>query len=136
MNWGHGVVLLLPAAAVQASTPVYEATSGPLLQHANTSVYPVLSIVLAVAAGALTVALKMERYFLLLLAAMFYPYVLQLVAPGTSSSSNLILHPTPVHLTLLFFPPLLLACAAIFTAAISRRPGAVVSSGPGEPGLT
>jgi hypothetical protein len=138
MNRGHGVILLLAAAAVQASTLVYEATS-PLwpwsLQDPGTSVYLVLSIVLAVAAASLTVALRMGRFFLLLLTAMFYPYVLQLVAPSTSTSSNLIGSPTPAHLALLFFPPLLLAGATIFIAAMPRRPGAAMA-GPGEPGVS
>jgi hypothetical protein len=57
-----------------------------------------VSVVLAVVAASLAVVLKMNRYFLLLLAAMFYPYVMQLAFPTTSSDTNLIGHPTPGHL--------------------------------------
>jgi hypothetical protein len=140
MNWGHGVALLLAAAAVQASTLSYDAMS-PFVRFATprppgTSVYLVTSVVLAVVVVSLAVVLRMSRYFLLLLAAMFYPYAMELAFPGTSSSSDLIGHPTPGHLALLYLPPLLLACGAILTAVMPRRSRVPVSPGLDEPGLT
>ena len=71
--------------------------------------------------ASLAVVFRLNRYFLLFLAVMFYPYVLQLV-PRNSSSGNLIGLPAPQHLTLLFLPALLLACAAILSAVIPRHP--------------
>jgi hypothetical protein len=96
----------------------------------------VISVVLAVAAAGLAVALKVNRYFLLLLAAMFYPYVMQLAFPSTSSSSNLIGHPTPAHLAVLYLPPLLAACAVLITAVTPLRSRVLRSPDPGKPRLT
>ena len=64
--------------------------------------------------------------FLLLMAAVLYPYALQLI-PVTSSSSNLIGSPTPAHLALLSLPPLLVACWAVLTALPPRFPVAQTS---------
>jgi len=129
MTWRHGAVLLLAAAAVQASTLMYDATSPPVWPSSPaTPVYLVISVVLAVAAATLTVALKMNRYFLVLLAAMFYPYALQLGFPADNSNLP--------HMTLLYLPPLLLACVAILTAVTPRRSRVLTSPGPEKPGLT
>lgn len=144
MNWGHGVVLLLiavaVAVAVQVSTLRYDATSGPAqfltLVPPHTLVYLVVSVVLAVVAASLTVVLKMNRYFLLLLLAMFYPYVMQLTFPPVSSGSDLIGSPTPVHLAVLYLPPLPLACGAILIAVTSRLSRARVSPDLDKPELT
>lgn len=126
MNWRLWAVLLPAAAFVQVTTLLQYATS-PLVQFGgprppDTSGYLVLSVVFAAAAVALAVALKLNRYFLLLLAAMFYPYAMQLAFSGAfrQSSTHLLRNPTPGHLALLFIPPLLLACWAILTAI---RPG-------------
>ena len=55
MTWHHGVVLLVAAAAVQASTLLSDATRPPLMFLApgssGTSVYFAVSVVLAVADG-------------------------------------------------------------------------------------
>ncbi len=126
MNWRLWAVLLPAAAFVQVTTLLQYATSplvrlwGPRLP--DTSGYLVLSVVFAAAAVALAVALKLNRYFLLLLAAMFYPYVMQLAfsAALRASSTNLLRNPTPAHLAVLFVPPLLLACWTMLTAI---RPG-------------
>ncbi len=72
MTWRHGVVLLLAAGAVQASTLMYDATT-PLLRFLtrNTpdmSVYLVITVVLAVVVAGLAVTWKMNWYLLLLLA--------------------------------------------------------------------
>ena len=139
MGWGHVAVLLLAAAAVQVSTLLYDAASPPVsfvTPRSLAAVYFAVSVVPAVAAAGVTVAVKMNRYFLLLLAAMFYPYVVQLAVPATSSSSNLIGSPTPAHLALLFIPPLLLACAAILTAVTPLSSRAQPSSAPEAPRLT
>jgi hypothetical protein len=126
VNWGHGVlglVLLLTAAAVQFSTLWYDAMSPPFrwfVTNSFTTAFGVISIVLAVIAAGLAVAWKLNRYFLLLLTAMLYPYGLQLI-PVSSSSSDLIGSPTPAHLALLFLPPLLVASWAVLTAVPPRR---------------
>jgi hypothetical protein len=77
--------------------------------------------------------LRVNRYFLLLLAAMFYPYVMQLAYPTNSSSGDLLGHPTPAHLAVLFGPPLLVAATAVIIAATRRR--ASLPAGPGQPGV-
>jgi hypothetical protein len=124
VNWGHGVVLLLVAAAVQVSTLRYDATSGPAVVFgpppAKTTVYLVVSVVLAVAAVALAVVLKMNRYFLLLFLALLYPYAMELALSPGSSSSDLIGSPTPVHLVVLYLPGVLLAGAVMFIAVRPR----------------
>jgi hypothetical protein len=137
---GQGAVVLLAAAAVQASTLLYEAASPPmpfLAPGSSATVYLVTSVVLAVAAAGLAVAVKMNRYFLLLLAAMFYPYVMEVAFPATSTDSDLIGHPTPAHLAVLFLPPLLTACAVLLTAVTPPRYRVVFRApDPGKPPLT
>jgi hypothetical protein len=137
LTWGHGAVLLLLAGAAQASTLLYDAT-GPFMPFfspspPNTGIYFMISIVLAVAALIVAVVLRMNRYFLLLLAVMFYPYVMQLAYPASSTSGDLLGHPTPAHLAVLFGPPLLAAVVAVITAAARWR--GPLSSGPGQPGV-
>jgi hypothetical protein len=135
LTWLHGAVLLLAAAAVQVSTLMYDAMS-PLTRiltrtPPDTTVYVAVSVALAVAAASLAVVFRLNRYFLLFLAVMVYPYVLQLVPPN-SSSGNLIGLPTPQHLTVLFLPALL-AFAAILSAAIPRHSPPLASPEPKEP---
>jgi hypothetical protein len=128
MNWGHGVVLLLVASAVQVSTLMYDATRGlagfPATHagSADAAAFLVISIVLGIAAAALMVVLKMNRYFPLLLLAILYPYVMELAVTPASSGGDLIGSPTPFHLAVLFLPPLLFACAAIHFTLTPRRP--------------
>jgi hypothetical protein len=133
VNRGHGglgLVLLLTAAAVQFSPFWSQTTSGVpgrwFITSPLTSAFLVISIVLTVIAAGLAVAWKVNRYFLLLLTAVLYPYGLQLI-PVTSSSSNLIGSPTPAHLALLSLPPLLVACWAVLTALPPRFPVAQTS---------
>jgi len=137
LTWRHGIVLLLVAAAVQASTLMYDATSSFVSFLTRNSpegaVYFVISVVLAAAAAGLAAAWRMNRYFLLLLGVMFYPYVLQIAFPTNSSSDNLIGHPTPGHLAWLFLPALLLACGAILGAVMPRRSRPPLPSGPDRP---
>jgi hypothetical protein len=135
LTWGHGVVLLLAAGAVQASTLQYDATDGiaRFLSPGppDTTVYFVTSVALAAAALNMAVILRLNRYFLLLLAVMFYPYVMQLAQ--SSGSDNLLGNPTPGHLTLLFLPPVLVAVVAVLTAI--ARLGLPLPSEPGQPGV-
>lgn len=137
LTWGHGVVLLLAAGAVQASTLLYDSTSGlvrflsarPPLMWA----YFGTAVVLAVAALIVAVILRLNRWFLLLLAAMFYPYVMQVAWPANSSSGDLLGSPTPAHLVVLFAPPLLVAGAAVIMAAL--RWAVSLRSEPHQPGV-
>lgn len=75
------------------------------MRSPDISGYLVIGVVLAIAAAAMALACKVNRYLLLLLAARFYPWM-----------------PTPGHLALLFAPPLLLACGGLLTAVTRRRP--------------
>jgi len=142
MNWRHWAVLLPVAAFIQVSTLLLYATSPIMfrgLRSPGTSGYLVLSVVFAAAAVVLAVALKLNRYFLLLLAAMFYPYVMQLAFSGAFRPSSgvfrpgfgtdLLRLPTPAHLAVLFVPPVLLACWVVLTAIRPGRPSVMMSPG-------
>jgi hypothetical protein len=140
MSWRYGIVLLLTAAAIQVSTLRYEATT-PFVRFLarnslDTAVYFVLSVVFTVAAASLAVIWKMSRYFLLLVAVLLYPYVLQIAFPMNSTDDDLIGHPTPGHLAFLFLPPLLLAFGAILSAVTPRRSRPPLSSDSDQPRLT
>ena len=132
VNWRYGVVLLVGAAAVQLSTFLYDARSRPLVlggaPPSRPTVWLVSSVVLAVAAVSLALAWKLSRYFLLLLAVMCYPYAMELAfSPPASSGSDLLGSPTPVHLAVLFLPPVLFACATVL-AAVTPRPSRLLPS--------
>jgi hypothetical protein len=151
VNWRHWAVLLPLAAFVRVLTLISEArsrfawsgtvirydaatqtTTWGMLRPPDISVYLVIGVVLAVAAASLALALKVNRYLLLLRAAMFYSYAMQLAFSGIFGRdwivSNLLRMPTPGSLAVLFAPPLLLACGML-TAVTLRRPGIAVSSG-------
>ena len=137
MNRGHWVVLLLVAAAVQAATLWYWATS-PFVRFGaltapSTTVYLVLIIVLPAAALIAAVVMRVNRYFLLVLAAACYPFAAQLAFSGSGSGGNLLGSPTPAHLAVLFVPPLLVAFAAVIIPALRSR-GPLMPE-PEEPGL-
>lgn len=99
----------------------------------GSTVYLVLSTVLVVAAVTAAVIMRVKGYFLLLLTAACYPLAAQLAFSGSSSSGDLLGRPTPIHLAVLFVPPMLVVCAAVIIAAIRSR----VPPSPehGEPGL-
>ncbi len=123
LTWRHGIVLALCLAAIAVSTLLYD-TASPVTRFLadsphGSAVYLAVSAALAAVAVALAASFRLNSYFLLFLAVMFYPYVLQLV-PRNSSSDNLIGLPTPQHLTVLFLPVLLLALAAILAAVLPR----------------
>lgn len=133
MRWGHGVALLLIAVAVQISTIRYDMLAGPgrfLLGpgRADTAPYTAASVALAVIAAGLMVVFKLNRYLLLLLAALLYPYVMQLAFSPGASGSDLIGSPTPVHLAVLYLPLLLLAGAAALVAVRLRAGGQPASA--------
>jgi hypothetical protein len=78
-----------------------------------------------------------NRYFLLLLAAMLYPWAAQIAFAARSPdriNSDLIGLPTPGHVALLFLPLVLLTCWTILAAVMPRRPRPALSSGPDKPG--
>jgi hypothetical protein len=134
VNSGRWMVLFLAAVAVQVSTLMYAATS-PLARiffprPPDVSTYATISILLAVAVVGLSVIMRLDRYLLPLLGVMFCPDATQLAYPTSSSSDNLIGHPTLAHLALLFFPPLLVACAALVSAVMPLRVPAAQPSGP------
>jgi hypothetical protein len=124
LTWRYGIVLALCLAAIAVSTLLYDAAS-PVTRflggvRPDSAVYLAVSAALAAVAAALAASFRLNGYFLLFLAVMFYPYVLQRV-PRHSSSDNLIGLPTPQHLTVLFLPALLLALAAILAAVLPRH---------------
>jgi hypothetical protein len=128
-------ILLSAAAFAQVSTLLLDATS-PVLrfwgpQPPHTQGYLVASAVLAALTVILAVALRLSRPFLLFLAAMFYPYVMQLASSGAFSAgrggTNLLRIPTPGHLALLFIPPALLAGWATLTALWPGRSRAMTT---------
>ena len=125
VNWRLGVVLVLTAAAVQVSTFLYDTMGfpgrflGP--RPSEAPAYLAGSVVLAVAAVALAVAWKLNPYFLVLLAAMFWPYAIQLAFVSTGGTTDLLGNPTPLHLVALYLPPVLFACGVLLTAVAPRR---------------
>jgi hypothetical protein len=153
LNWHLWAVLLPSAALVQVLTLISDASSrfawrGTLVRYdaaTRTSTwemlkppgifgYLVIGAALAIVAAGLALALKVNRYLLLLLAAMFYSYAVQLAFSGIFSpdrvgGADLLRMPTPGHLALLFAPPLLIACGWILTAVRPGRPPLAVSAG-------
>lgn len=125
VSWRLGVVLVVAAAAVHVSTFRYDMMTFPgrllVPQPAVATVYLAGSVVLAVAAVVLAALWKLNRYFLLLLAAVFWPYAIQLAFVSTGGTTDLLGNPTPLHLVALYLPPALFACGVLLTAAVPRR---------------
>lgn len=125
VNWRLGVMLVVAAAAVHVSSLRYDTMTFPgrwLVPHPSVAaVYLAGSVVLAVAAVVLAVVWKLTPYLLLLLAAMFWPYAIQLAFVSTGGSTDLLGNPTPLHLGALYLPPVLFACWVLLTAAAPRR---------------
>ena len=67
-------------------------------QPSAATLYLAGSVVLAVAAVVLAVVWKLNRYLLLLLAAMLWPYAIQLAFVSTGGTTDLLGNPTPLHL--------------------------------------
>ncbi len=79
LTWRHGIVLTLCVAAAQISTLMYDAVS-PFTRFLtrvppSSAAYLAVSVSLAAAAALLAALFRLNRYFLLFLAVMFYPYV-------------------------------------------------------------
>jgi hypothetical protein len=133
VNWRHGVVLLAAAGAFQGFALWYAATAGPIftlaLRHPVTPAYLVTGIGLAVAAVVLAVIFHLNRYFLLVFAAACYPFAMQLAF--SAFRTNLLGHPTPAHLAVLFLPPVLFALGLVGTAGLRAR--AQVPAKPASP---
>jgi hypothetical protein len=136
LSWRHWAVLLPAAALVQVTTLVLDRQEGPLSffvgRQPDLTGYLVLSAALAVITVALILIWKLSWYFLLLLAALFYPYAMQVTFSGIfryQTERNLLRMPTPGHLTALFAPPVLFACAVLLIAAWSRRSSVAMSAG-------
>jgi hypothetical protein len=125
VNWRLGVMLVVVAAAVHVSTLRYDTMTFPgrLLapRPSVATIYLAGSVVLAVAAVVLAVVWKLSPYLLLLLAAMFWPYAIQLAFVSTGGSTDLLGNPTPQHLVALYLPPLLFACWVLLTAVAPGR---------------
>ena len=132
LSWRQGVVLLLVAAAVQVLTLLYDASSllaerGVLLgatahsarwamvHQPGISRYVLMAVVLAAAAAGLAAAFKVNRYFLLLVAALVYPVALELAAAGYRDT-ELIGLVTLGHLALLYGPPLVVLAGIMISA--------------------
>jgi hypothetical protein len=151
VNWRHWVVLLPAAGLVQvlklftvamghlASVPSLSYATGKttsllVLRPAGITGYLVIGAALVIIAAGLALALKVNRYLLLLLAAMFYSYAMQLAAPWIFGPGqigpDLLREPTPGYLAVLFGAPLLLACACILAAVAPDRPRAAVPAVP------
>jgi hypothetical protein len=113
------------AAAVHVSTFRYDLKTlgGRLLVPPPTAATDNLagSVLLAVSVVVLAAVWKLSPYFLLLLAAMFWPYAIQLAFVSTGGTTDLLGNPTPLHLVALYMPPVLFACGVLLTAAVPRR---------------
>ncbi len=120
VNWRYGVVLLVAAGAVQVSAFLYHAMSpfwpGQAGRSSEVTLYLAGSIVLAAAAVVLALVWKLSRYLLLLLAAMCYPYAIQLAFVATGGNTDLLGNPTPAHLTALYLPLVLFAVGVVLAA--------------------
>ena len=115
---------------MQVSTFHYDAMTFPGRAASPPSaamLYLAGSVVLAVAAVVLAAVWKLNRYLLLLLAAMLWPYAIQLAFVSTGGNTDLLGNPTPLHLGALYLPPVLLACGTLVTAIRPRRSGLLPS---------
>ena len=133
VNWRVGVVLVVAAAAVHVLTFRYDMMTFPqrllVPQPTGAPVYLAGCVVLAVAAVVLAVVWKLSPYFLLLLAAMFWPYAIQLAFVSTGGTTDLLGNPTPQHLVALYLPPVLFACGVLLTAVVPHGPACCPPNG-------
>ncbi len=128
----HSIVLIVAAAAFQASALWYDAAHAlPFLRlRPDARGYLAAGIALLAVALGLAVAWKINWFFLLLGCVTFYPYAVQALL--AHRGGNLLRMPTPGHLAVLFVPPLVFACAAILGAVLPHRYRPPVSAGPDE----
>lgn len=113
VHWGHGVVLLLCAAAVAS----YAALPWQAAREPKVALL-VMVIVVAVIAM-LAKAVRLSRYFRLLLAALAYPYALLLVSWAFRWPWFYL--PSHEWLALLFAGPVLTAAVALISTVRPRR---------------
>ena len=125
VNWRVAVVLAVAAAAVHVSTFRYDMSTLPgrlvAWQPSAATFYLAGSVVLAAAVVVLAVVWKLTPYLLLLLAAMFWPYAIQLAFVATGGTTDLLGNPTPQHLVALYLPPVLFGCGVLLTAVAPHR---------------
>lgn len=144
-RWREGIALLLVAAAVQVLTLMSDATSRwaqtAVLLHATarSSLWKVLpqpgiggyvaaTLVLAVAAAGLAVALRISRYFLLLV-VLCYPVIVELVVVSWRRGIDLMGLYTHGHMAVLYLPPLLMMAGIMIVACTGPRLRAVRQPG-------
>lgn len=131
VSWKHAVVLAVSAGAVYVSSIMVWLTSPPWLFGArlDPTGYVIGTAVLIIAAAGLAAAFRLDRYLLLLLGGMLYPWAFQVVAtlaggPVLLARVWVAVPSTLIPLAFVYLPPLLLACALVARAAQSRRPRA------------
>jgi hypothetical protein len=145
-RWREGIVLLLAAVAVQVLTLMSDAAgtfawTGVLVSATSHSSswkdmhqpgiggYVAAILVLAVVTAGLALALRISRYFLLLV-ILCYPVVVELIAASIRNGIELMGLPSDGHLALLYLPPLLLLAGIMIVACSGPRRRAVHQPGP------
>ncbi len=131
LTWRHELVLVLAAGAFQFSALWYAPRNLPfwIRWHPPEPGYLAVAIVCGAAAVAAAMTRKSDRYLLIPLAVMFYPYAMQL-ALARGPGGNLLRLPSAGNLATLFGVPLLFAAAVLIAAAL-RRPGTEPGPVPG-----
>jgi hypothetical protein len=127
MDWGHGVVVVALAAAVQAMTLWYEAMGARFLQPSDIWAYAVIAAGLTLAVAVLAVARKMNPYLLVPALALLYP---TLVAGFPSINYALTADSTLAYLAVVYGPPGLVACVVVLNAVMPRRPRSPLTINP------
>ncbi len=98
-----------------------DAVLAPGRDPPEVTIYLAGSVVLAAAVLVLAVVWKLNWYVLLILAAMSWPYAIQLAFTATGGSTDLLGNPTPAHLAALYLPPVLFACGTVLAAVVPHR---------------
>jgi hypothetical protein len=116
VHWGHGVVLLLCAAALASYVAAFSALR---LSPRAPLVTLLLMVIAAAVIARLARAVRLSRYFRLLLAALACPYAL-LLASRAFRWPSFYLSPSEWQ-ALLFAGPVLIAAAALISTVRPRR---------------
>lgn len=141
VHWGHAAVLLLAAGAAQAAAAAIDQNSFSFsmltlaVQHDTMTTPLTVAALLAAASLALALLLRLSRYFVLLLAALLYPCIIQATAVYTTGTwAGLTASPRSSSLLAIQYGPLLVLVAVAVVAATGWRfPGTRPSSDPDEP---
>jgi hypothetical protein len=129
VTWRHAVVLLLAAAAVQASTLSFDqAVPFTLPGLPDNPVFLIVAVGASVLAATAAAAARLNWYLAALLAAALYPWVVRAGSRVGGAPTGLLWVFWPGHLVLIFGPPLVLACGAVLADFLHRG-----DSGSGEP---